>query len=60
MPASDAQQKSTSFENIVPYRLVPVRFARAVDGFTDDAAPDLDDHGFLTAANCTAHGPVVS
>ena len=49
----------TSTENIVPYRLVPVRLARAVDGFTDDTAPDLDDHGNLPTSFCQAHGPVV-
>lgn len=45
---------------LTPHRIVPVRFARAVDGFSDDTAPDLDDHGFtLPAQFCTANGPVV-
>lgn len=45
---------------LTPHRVVPIRFARAVDGFSDDAAPDPDDHGFtLPAQFCTAHGPVV-
>ena len=45
---------------LTPHRVVPIRFARAVTGFTDDTAPDLDDHGFTIPAQfCTAHGPVV-
>lgn len=47
-------------EAITPHRVVPVRFARAVDGFSDLAAPDLDDHGFVLPTNfCQARGPVV-
>jgi hypothetical protein len=46
--------------NPVTNRVVPVRFARAVAGFSEDAAPDLDDHGFTLPSNfCTARGPVV-
>lgn len=45
---------------LTQHRVVPIRFARAVDGFADDTAPDLDDHGFtLPAQFCTANGPVV-
>jgi hypothetical protein len=45
---------------LTPHRVVPIRFARAVDGFADDTAPDLDDHGFTIPSQfCTALGPVV-
>jgi hypothetical protein len=44
---------------IVAQRIVPVRFARAVSGFADDDAPDLDDHGFLTTTFGPARGPTV-
>lgn len=45
---------------VVPHRIVPVRFARAVGGFSDRDAPDLDDHGFVIPQDfCTAHGAVV-
>jgi hypothetical protein len=36
-----------------------VRFARAVSGFSDADAPDLDDHGFLTTTFGPARGPTV-
>ncbi len=46
---------------VVPQRIVPIRFARAVTGFADRDAPDLDDHGFTAAAAfCAARGPVVT
>lgn len=46
--------------NVVPHRIAPVRFARAVRGFTDIEAPDLDDRGFVLPRNFgTALGPVV-
>ena len=46
--------------NVVPHRIVPVKFARAVTGFADLDAPDLDDRGFTIPQDfCTAHGPVV-
>ncbi len=45
---------------LTPHRIVPIRFARAVDDFADDTAPDLDDHGFvIPLAFCNANGPVV-
>jgi|GEM_PF-1133812 len=45
---------------LVERRLTVVRFARAVTGFSDAAAPDLDDHGFTPApAGGTALGPTV-
>ena len=45
---------------LTPHRIVPIRFARAVENFSDDTAPDPDDHGFTIPAQfCTAHGPVV-
>jgi len=45
---------------ITPHRVAPIRFARAVDGFADDTAPDPDDHGFTIPAQfCNAHGAVV-
>lgn len=44
---------------VVPHRIVPVRFARAVSGFAQTEAPDLDDHGFVLPSDfCTALGPV--
>jgi len=44
---------------VVPHRIAPVRFARAVSGFSQTEAPDLDDHGFvIPSAFCTALGPV--
>ena len=47
--------------DIVPHRIVPVRFARAVRGFAQTEAIDLDDHGFvIPAANCNALGPVAA
>ena len=46
--------------NVVPHRIVPVRFARAVSGFADTDAPDIDDHGFVLPQDfCSALGPVV-
>jgi hypothetical protein len=45
---------------VVPHRIVPIRFARAVTGFADIDAPDLDDRGFVIPQRfCNAHGPVV-
>jgi hypothetical protein len=45
---------------IVPQRVAPVRFARAVAGFSDETAPDIDDHAFtLPRQFCTVHGPAV-
>lgn len=45
---------------LTAHRVVPIRFARAVDTFSDDGAPDLDDHGFTIPARfCSAKGPVV-
>ena len=44
---------------ITPHRVAPVRFARAVKGFSDASAPDLDDHGFTLCDGGSAHGPVV-
>ncbi len=41
--------------DVPPHRVTPVRFARAVSGLTDPAAPDIDDHGFVDAV----HGPAV-
>jgi hypothetical protein len=48
-----------SHDKVTVHRVAPVRFARAVSGFSDADAPDLDDHGFLTSDLCSAHGPVV-
>jgi hypothetical protein len=46
--------------NVVPHRIVPVKFARAVTGFADKDAPDLDDRGFVIPDDfCHARGPVV-
>lgn len=46
--------------NVIPHRIVPVKFARAVSGFADTNAPDLDDRGFILPQDfCTALGPVV-
>lgn len=44
---------------VVAQRLVPVRFARAVDGFSDATAPDLDDHGFVATTHGPARGPTI-
>lgn len=44
---------------LVPHRIVPVRFARAVSGFADEDAPDMDDRGFLTGNFATGRGPVI-
>lgn len=45
---------------VVPHRIAPVKFARAVSGFADTDAPDLDDRGFAIPTEfCNAHGPVV-
>ncbi|HXI52637.1 MAG TPA: zinc-dependent metalloprotease family protein [Candidatus Saccharimonadales bacterium] len=42
------------------FRIVPARFARAVRGFSQIAAPDVDDHGFTPASPFgQAHGPAV-
>ena len=46
---------------VTPHRIVPIRFARAVKGFSDSSAPDPDDHGFtVPAAFGSARGPVVA
>ncbi len=46
--------------SVIPHRVAPVRFARAVTGFTEAGAPDLDDRGFTIPAQFgLAHGPVV-
>jgi len=46
--------------SIIPHRIAPVRFVRAVSGFADTSAPDIDDHGFILPQDfCTALGPVV-
>jgi Metallo-peptidase family M12B Reprolysin-like len=46
--------------NVVPHRIVPVRFARAVTGFADKDAPDIDDRGFVLPSRFgLSHGPVV-
>jgi hypothetical protein len=44
---------------LVPHRIVPVRFARAVSGFADEDAPDMDDRGFLAGTFATGRGPVI-
>lgn len=44
---------------LTPHRIAPVRFARAVTGFADASAPDLDDHGFTLCEGGVAHGPVL-
>jgi hypothetical protein len=42
------------------FRIVPARFARAVRGFSQITAPDVDDHGFNPANPFgQAHGPAV-
>lgn len=38
-----------TYPAMVPHRIVPLRFARAVTGFADKDAPDMDDHGFTVA-----------
>ncbi len=46
--------------NVVPHRIVPLKFARAVTGFADIDAPDIDDRCFAIPQDfCDAHGPVV-
>ncbi|MBX3244445.1 MAG: hypothetical protein KF685_08320 [Acidobacteria bacterium] len=46
--------------SVIPHRIVPVRFARAVSGFADKDAPDIDDRGFIIPQSfCNALGPVV-
>ncbi|HEY4329741.1 MAG TPA: zinc-dependent metalloprotease family protein [Phycisphaerae bacterium] len=48
-----------SASGVTAHRIVPVRFSRAVTGFSDQTAPDMDDHGFTIPAQfATAHGPV--
>jgi len=45
---------------IIVYRVAPVRFARAIRGFADKTAPDLDDHGFIPASpRGSSRGPAV-
>ncbi|MEY2429490.1 MAG: hypothetical protein QOJ40_2375 [Verrucomicrobiota bacterium] len=42
------------------FRIVPARFARAVRGFAQIVAPDVDDHGFTPASPFgQAHGAAV-
>jgi hypothetical protein len=45
---------------LTAHRVVPIRFARAVDNqSSDDTAPDVDDHGFtIPSAFATVHGAV--
>jgi len=44
---------------LVPHRIVPVHFARAVLGFSDEDAPDMDDRGFVAGTFATGRGPVI-
>jgi hypothetical protein len=61
MPFSLQAIDPAAHPNLVPYRVVPVRFARAVSGFVDDDAPDLDDHGFIAADEYGPnHGPTMA
>ncbi len=42
------------------FRIVPARFARAIRGFSQIAAPDVDDHGYTPASPFgLAHGVAV-
>lgn len=45
--------------DLVAHRVAPVRFARAVAGFADPGAPDIDDHGFTVCTGGPARGPSV-
>lgn len=45
--------------DLKPHRVVPVRFARAVDGFADLNAPDIDDHGYTICPGGPTQGPSV-
>lgn len=61
MPFSLQAIDPAAHPNLVPYRVVPVRFARAIAGFVDDDAPDLDDHGFTAADEYgPAKGPTLA
>lgn len=61
MPFSLQAIDPAAHPNLVPYRVVPVRFARAVATFVDEDAPDLDDHGFTAADEFgPAHGPTLA
>lgn len=49
-----------AFPAVVPRRVTVIRFARAVTGFADKEAPDLDTRGgLIRTGHGTAHGPVV-
>ncbi|MFN0104871.1 MAG: hypothetical protein ACKV2U_22655 [Bryobacteraceae bacterium] len=49
-----------AFPAVTPRLVTVVRFARAVTGYADKAAPDLDDRGsVLRAGHGQARGPVV-
>lgn len=45
--------------DLKPHHVVPVRFARAVGGFADPVAPDIDDHGYTVCTGGPARGPSV-
>jgi hypothetical protein len=45
--------------NVTPHRVAPLRFVRAVTGFSDAEAPDIDDRGFTVTQFGSANGPVV-
>ncbi|MEP7381520.1 MAG: hypothetical protein ABI910_07530, partial [Gemmatimonadota bacterium] len=45
--------------DLAPHRVVPVRFARAVAGFADASAPDIDDHGYTICPGGPTQGPTV-
>lgn len=45
--------------DLQPHRVVLVRFARAVSGFADASAPDIDDHGYTVCPGGPTQGPTV-
>jgi hypothetical protein len=51
----------TAFPTVVPRRVTLIRFARAVTGFADSTAPDLDNRGggLIRTGHGASHGPVV-
>ena len=45
--------------DLQPHRVVPVRFVRAVSGFANASAPDMDDHGYTVCPGGPTQGPSV-
>jgi hypothetical protein len=60
MPFPISVLTPVSFPAVTPRRVTVIRFARAISGFAEKDAPDLDNRGgVIRTGHGQAHGPVV-